>query len=148
MATVPGSRLIAASSPYTRRGALWKAYDRHYGRDESKPLIWQAATRDMNETVSQEFIDQQIAEDEFVAQAEYLAIFRSDIENFINLDKVRACLGTYQERGHIPGYSYFAFCDPSGGGSGQQSSNWSLIPRQPIYLASTSRRRYSPAPTK
>jgi phage terminase large subunit-like protein len=32
MATVPGAVLLCASSPYARRGALWEAYRRHYGK--------------------------------------------------------------------------------------------------------------------
>ena len=44
MATVPGSMLLCASSPYARRGALWETYQRHYGQPDG-PLVWQASTR-------------------------------------------------------------------------------------------------------
>jgi hypothetical protein len=117
LATVPGSMLLAASSPYARKGALWKAFDKHYGRDESAPLVWRAPTRAMNATVSQAFIDAQLAEDEAANSAEYLAIFRSDCEKFITLEIVRACVGNYSIRHFDSGQRYFAFTDPSGGSS-------------------------------
>jgi hypothetical protein len=50
MATVPGSMLLCASSPYARRGALWEAYRRHFGQPSSV-LVWKADTRTMNPTV-------------------------------------------------------------------------------------------------
>jgi hypothetical protein len=37
MATVPGAVLLCSSSPYARRGALWRAWRAHYGR-ERDPL--------------------------------------------------------------------------------------------------------------
>jgi hypothetical protein len=47
MATLPGSMLLCASSPYSRRGELWNAYNRYFGK-ENTPLVWQAETRRMN----------------------------------------------------------------------------------------------------
>jgi hypothetical protein len=115
MATIPGSMLLAASSPYARRGVLFKAYDRHFGNDESLPLVWQAATRTMNPTVKQSFIDQQLAEDEAANRAEYLAEWRSDIENFVSLDVVRGCVAPYDTRHPDSAHRYVAFADPAGG---------------------------------
>ena len=51
MATVPGSMLLCASSPYARRGALWESYSRNFGK-AGGPLVWQASTRQMNPTVN------------------------------------------------------------------------------------------------
>ena len=51
MATIPGSKLICASSPYAKRGALWGAYKRFYGQPDANVLVWQAATRTMNSTI-------------------------------------------------------------------------------------------------
>ena len=48
MTTIPGAMLIAISSPYARRGALWEAYRKHYGQDGDPVLVWQAPTTAMN----------------------------------------------------------------------------------------------------
>jgi hypothetical protein len=57
MATIPGAMLLCASSPYARRGALWDAHHRHYGKNGDPILVWQADTRMMNPTVPQQVID-------------------------------------------------------------------------------------------
>ena len=56
MATVPGAVILKASSPYAQRGVLWDDYQKHFGKDTAT-LVWQAATRTMNSTVPQSFID-------------------------------------------------------------------------------------------
>jgi hypothetical protein len=48
MATVPGALLLGISSPYARRGELWRAYRDHFGKDGDPVLVWQAETRAMN----------------------------------------------------------------------------------------------------
>jgi len=49
MATVPGALLLAISTPHARGGALWSAYDAHYGRDGDPVLVWRADTASMND---------------------------------------------------------------------------------------------------
>jgi hypothetical protein len=83
MATVPGAMLLCASSPHARKGALWNAFDRHYGKDNDEVFVWQASTRDMNSSVRQSYIDAHIADDPQRAAAEYMAQFRSDLECFV-----------------------------------------------------------------
>lgn len=118
MATIPGAMLLCASSPHAQRGALWDAYRQHYGRDDSDVLVWKAATREMNATVPQSFIDAQLAKDHARASADYLAEFRSDLEGFISRDAVMACvMPGLRELPPSPNNFYHAFCDPSGGSS-------------------------------
>jgi hypothetical protein len=116
MATIPGAMLIAISSPYARRGALWEAYRQHHGRDGDPVLVWQADTRAMNPRVDPQVIADAYAADEAAAAAEYGAEFRRDIESFVSREAVDACV--------IPGLRelpptsylrYVAFTDPSGG---------------------------------
>lgn len=118
MSTIPNSMLLCASSPYARRGVLWEAHRQHHGREHDPVLVWQAATRTMNPSVPQSFIDAEMERDPASASAEYLAKFRADIEAFITREAVEACIsqGTF-ERGRVEGMSYSAFCDPSGGSS-------------------------------
>ena len=110
--------VIAGSSPYARRGVLWDAFRRWHGKDDARNLVWQAATRTMNPTVSQEFVDAEFERDPASATAEYFAEFRSDIAAFVDLAVLEAC--TAEGVFEIPpmsGASYIAFVDPSGGSS-------------------------------
>ena len=70
MATVPGAMLLCASSPYSRRGVLWNAYRKHFGKD-SDVLVWQAPTKTMNPSVPQAVIDDAYERDPAVAAAEF-----------------------------------------------------------------------------
>jgi len=117
MSTIPNAMLLCASSPYARRGALWDAHRKHYGKDGAV-LVWQAATRAMNPTVRPSVIDQAIERDASSAAAEYLAQFRTDVETFMTRETVEACVdfGVF-ERAAIETISYSAFVDPSGGSS-------------------------------
>jgi hypothetical protein len=115
MVTVPGALLLCASSPYARRGALYQAYRKHYGK-KGTVLVWQASTKIMNPTVPQETIDAAYEEDGPKAAAEYGAQFRADVETFVSQEVIEAC--TVPGRFEIPrieGVSYQAAVDPSGG---------------------------------
>jgi hypothetical protein len=115
MATIPKAMLLCASSPHARRGALWDAYRKHFGKDGDPILVWQAATRDMNSSVPQSFIDAHMADDPARAQAEYLAQFRTDVEGFVSPAIVEACVGDFHEMSPMAGFVYSGFVDPSGG---------------------------------
>jgi hypothetical protein len=118
MATIPGAMLLCASSPHAQRGALWGAYRQHYGRDDSDVLVWKAATREMNATVPQQFVDAQLAKDHARASADYLAEFRYDLETLFIRDAVLAnVMPGLRELPPSPNNFYHAFCDPSGGAS-------------------------------
>ena len=115
MATIPQAILLCASSPHARRGALWDAHRKHFGKDGDPILVWQGATREMNPTVPQSFIDAHMAEDPARAQAEYLAQFRIDVEGYVLSSIVEACVGDFHETLPVTGIAYSCFVDPSGG---------------------------------
>ena len=116
LSTIPNSLLLCISSPYARRGALWEAYKKHYGKDGDPVLVWQAASREMNPSIPQSIIDQALEEDEPAARAEYFAEFRRDIETFVLREAVEACrVPSRLELAPVSSLTYRAFVDPSGG---------------------------------
>ena len=118
MAQFPDPLLLCASSPYARRGALWDAYRKYFGKEDQPVLVWQAETRRMNPTVPQSVIDQATERDPASALAEYGAQFRTDIADFISRVAIDACVDDWvHERPPSLDISYVAFCDPSGGSS-------------------------------
>jgi len=125
LVTVPGSILLAASSPHARRGALWEAHRRHYGRDGDPILVWQAPTLAMNASVPPSVIDAAMEEDPARAQAEWCAQFRTDVETYIPLDVVEGALHDLRELPPAPNVRYRSFVDPAGG-SGEDSFTLAL----------------------
>jgi hypothetical protein len=112
--------LICLSSPYWEKGELFKAHQRHFGRNDSKVLVWKAPTRVMNPTFPQEDVDAAYEEDHAAADAEYGANFRSDVQALFDSKVVADVLSEIAERPPVPGITYRAFVDPAGG-SGQDS---------------------------
>jgi hypothetical protein len=98
---------------------LWDAFKSHFGPSGNPSvLVAKAATRELNPSLSQQFIDGEYEKDPIWAAAEYGAEFRSDIQSFITSESVEACIdpGT-RERPYDRRNLYSAFIDPSGGAS-------------------------------
>lgn len=118
LASIPGSLLLAISSPYARRGELWTAYRAHFGRDGDPVLCWQADTRSMNETVPEYIIAEAYEADPARASAEYGALFRTDVESYLPLEVIEAAVYEgFDELRPSSRHVYRAFVDPSGGAS-------------------------------
>ena len=88
----------------------------HYGKDNPDVLIWKAATSDDEPEHPRNFDRSgERTKDPSAASAEWDAEFREDIEDFLNLDSINACV---DHKGDLPpqrGEIYHAFVDPSGG---------------------------------
>jgi len=116
MATLDG-KLIALSSPYAKRGALWDTYRRHYGKPGSI-LVAQADTRTMNPSLPVRVVDEAMERDPEAARAEYMAEFRSDLETFLLREVVDAAVRSGPlELPYDKAHKYMAFVDPAGGGA-------------------------------
>ncbi|PYO41402.1 MAG: hypothetical protein DMD33_14100 [Gemmatimonadetes bacterium] len=123
--TVPGARVHGISTPYSRRGILFSAWEKHWGKDESDVLVWVADTASMNPSVNQAEIQRAFEDDPAVAMAEYgrdgLVSFRSDVEALLSREAVQAVVVPGRlELPRVAGIAYVAFADPSGG-SGSDS---------------------------
>jgi len=140
MATQPNAILVCITSPYARRGETWKAYSRHFGKDDSPVLVIQAPTREMNPSVPQDVIDQAYEDDPASAAAEYNAEFRKDVESFVALEIVEACRvkGRYEltPEAHR---QYVAFTDPSGGSSDAMTLAIAYLDRDRVILGQSPR---------
>jgi hypothetical protein len=118
LATIPGSMLLMASSPYAKRGALYNTFKRNYGRDGSRTLVWRGASLDMNPALDPAIVEAAREDDPASARAEYDAEFRDDIAAFVSREVVEGCISA--GRHELPprhGVHYTAFADPSGGSS-------------------------------
>src|SRR5258706_9497771 len=58
-----GGKLIILSSPYAQTGALYELHRKHFGRDESDVLVWQASAPDMNPTLPADYIARMAQDD-------------------------------------------------------------------------------------
>lgn len=127
MSTIPDAMLLCASSPYARRGALWEAYRRYFGKSDAPALVWKAPTRTMNSTVPESVIAEAYERDPASAAAEYGAEFRTDVESFVTREVIDAA--TVPGRHELPpisGVRYVAFTDPAGG-SGTDSFTLAIV---------------------
>ena len=116
MVTIPGAMLLCASNPHGKFGAMWTTFERHYGNEDSRVLVWKAPTRVMHPSIPQSVVDDAIASDPDRAQSEWLAEFRSDLSKFIERMIVEGLV--IQGRYELPPNcetEYVAFADPSGG---------------------------------
>lgn len=116
LARVPGSLLLFVSSPYARRGELFKAFRKHHGNDASDSLYVKATTLELNPTFDERAIAAAYEDDPASAAAEHGAEFRLDVETLLT----REALDAVTVPGRIelppqPGVQYVAFFDAAGG---------------------------------
>jgi len=118
--TVPGARVYGISTPYSRSGVLFGAWEKYWGRDDSDVVVWVADTVSMNPSVNAAEIERAFEDDPAVAGSEYgrdgVVRFRSDVEAFISREAVEAVVvPSRRELPRVHRVAYSAFTDPSGG---------------------------------
>jgi hypothetical protein len=117
MAMCPdGPLLLLGSSVFRKRGYCYRKYRELHGNADADDLCWFAPSSVMNPKLPLEVVDKAMAEDRQKSGAEYLNIWREDINDFIPIEVVESCtdLGTIR-RLYDPQFSYRAYCDPAGG---------------------------------
>jgi hypothetical protein len=118
MSSIPGAILLNASSPYRRAGLLWVTFQRHWGKDGARVLVWKASTSEMNPRIDPAIIAEAYEDDPESAASEYGAEFRTDIADFISRAVVEACIepGCHERPpARAMGRRYAAFIDAAGG---------------------------------
>ena len=58
-----GGKLIAISSPYATRGWTYSTWQKNFGNDLGKTLVWKCGSRVVNPTLKQSIIDEALVED-------------------------------------------------------------------------------------
>jgi hypothetical protein len=117
LARVPNSMLVLISTAHKRSGLLWNRFKDHYAKD-SDVLVVKGTTLQFNPTFPVATIDAALQSDPQLYGAEYNSQWRSDLQAFVSRESVQACVveGRF-ELAPIPGVTYQAFVDPSGGAS-------------------------------
>lgn len=120
--TLPGSMIVAISSPYRRAGLLYRKFAASFGRDDDSVLVIRAPTRLLNPMIPQSEIDAALEEDPAAAASEWLAQWRDDIQAYVSREIIDAAVVPgRRELPRVAGVQYFAFCDPSGGSADEMT---------------------------
>jgi hypothetical protein len=123
LASLPGSMLIAISSPYKKGGILYSKFKSDYGKDNASVLFIRSDTRTLNPLIDQTVIDEAFADDPVAARAEWGGFFRDDVGNWLSAEIVEAAVDqNVVVRAPVLNkkIKYHGAADP-GGGSGQDS---------------------------
>jgi hypothetical protein len=116
LATLPGSMLIAISSPYRKSGLLYEKWKQHYGKNTADVLVIQATSRMLNPTLDQGLVDAALEDDPQAARSEWLGEWRNDLASFIGVEMIEACTDRgVAVRPPRPGVRYVAFVDAASG---------------------------------
>jgi hypothetical protein len=115
LATTDG-KLVMISSPYGQAGVLWEMHRKHYGRNESPVLVWQADAPSMNPTLPAHYLDQMKEDDPEAYRSEVLGEFRAGVATLFDPEILDdAVIPGRKELSPVDGITYRAFVDPSGG---------------------------------
>lgn len=117
LATAPGSLLLGISSAYSRQGLLYQTITKYHGKDASDVLTWVSDSRTMNPTLSEKMIARELEADPIGARAEWLSVFRDDVESFLGQDLLQSAIvpGRVADVPLADSARAVGFIDPSGG---------------------------------
>ena len=113
-----GGILVIISSPYGKRGEVYKTFTRHYGAEgNANILVVKASSRQTNPDLSDRVIARAYEDDPINAACEYGGEFRNDVDAFLSEEVVSPLIlqGVFE----IPptsGAHYTGFVDAASGG--------------------------------
>jgi hypothetical protein len=117
LARVPGSLLVVVSSPYAKRGELYRTWAERFGRDDDADvLVMQADTLTLNPTFSGREVERAYRDDPASAAAEYGAQFRDDVSTFLLREALAAVVPVgVRERAPVAGQRCVGHLDAATG---------------------------------
>jgi len=116
-----GGKVIVLSSPLHQTGALYELHLKHFGREDSAVLVWQASAPDMNPTLPLDYLQRMAQDDPEAYRSEVLGEFRAGVSTFFDPEALSACVAEgVRERLPEPGCHYTSFTDAASG-SGKDS---------------------------
>jgi hypothetical protein len=111
-----GGKLIILSSPYAQTGALYDLHRKHFGRDESDVLVWQASAPDMNPTLPADYLTRMAQDDPEAYRSEVLGEFRTGLTTLFDPEALAACVAEgVRERAPEAAPRYGSFTDAASG---------------------------------
>lgn len=111
-----GGKVLILSSPYAQTGMLWNLHRRHYGREDSPTLVWQASAPEMNPTLPADYLERMELEDPEAYRSEVLGEFRAGVSTFLDPEALAAAVEEgVRERAPVGGVTYCGFVDAASG---------------------------------
>lgn len=89
MATFPRRRLVKLSSPWAKAGILWDDFERGWGTEDTRTLLWKAPTWYMNPTIPADYFVAEHDRDPDIARREYGAEFSEPIDAFLPWQSIK-----------------------------------------------------------
>lgn len=115
---LPGSFLMAVSTPWSASGFFAEQIRKHHGKDSPDALALIGDTLTFNPSFNRAIIDSAYEADPIAAASEYGGLFRQDVSAFISREVLETCTASgVHELPPSAGLTYCAFADPSGGSS-------------------------------
>lgn len=114
-------KVVILSSPYAMSGQLYELHRRHYGKEDSETLIWQASAPEMNPALSADYLARMEKEDPDAFASEVMGQFRPGLSTFLDPDALAEVTEHgVRERPPLAEVNYIAFADAASG-SGKDS---------------------------
>lgn len=111
-----GGKILILSSPYAAAGALWDLHRKHFGREDSSTLVWQASAPDMNPTLPTDYLERMAQDDPEAYRSEVLGEFRQGVSTLFDPEALDACVQVgVRERAPDHKYRYTSGTDVASG---------------------------------
>lgn len=116
LATLPGSMLVAISSPYRKAGLLHDKWKTFYGKDDDDVLVIQAESLQLNPTLNPTMIARELEADPAAARSEWLGQFRDDLSSYVSIELIESAIDRdVYVRPPRPEHQYVGFVDSATG---------------------------------